>query len=104
MHQKSSIRLHPISIPHLYVLSHMHMHFASVKACCVEMAESDNDEIVEQMYHYITKSEYPSVIGEHRKRGIRKKARRFVVKDGELYCIQGKTKHKVSFTIMGLSK
>ena len=70
MHQKSSIYSHPISIPHLYVLSHMRMRFASVKACCVEMAESDNDEIVEQVYHYITKSEYPSGVGEHRKRGI----------------------------------
>ena len=65
MHQKSSICSHPISIPHLYILSHMRMNFASVKACCVEMAESDNDEIVEQVYHYIIKSEYPSGVGEH---------------------------------------
>ena len=69
------------------------------------MAESDaDDDIVEQVYHYLTKSEYPSGVSEHRKRGIRKKAKRFAVKDGELYYIQGKTKHKVSFITMGLSQ
>ena len=53
------------------------------------------------MYHYLTKNEYPSGVSEYRKREIRKKAKRFTVKDGELYYIQGKTKHKVSFIIMG---
>ena len=65
------------------------------------MAESDAaDDIVEQVYHYLTKSEYPSSISEYRKRGIRKKAKRSAVKDRELYYIQGKTKHKVSFITM----
>ena len=44
------------------------------------MAKSDaDDDIVEQVYHYLTKSEYPSGVSEYRKRGIRAKAKRFAV-------------------------
>ena len=47
------------------------------------MAESDaDDDIAEQVYHYLTKSEYPSGVSEYRNRGMRKKAKRFTVKDG----------------------
>jgi len=42
------------------------------------------------------KNQYPDGAHESKKRAIRKKAKRFVVKDGELYYIQGKTKHKVN--------
>ena len=49
----------------------------------VVMAESDiDDDIAEQVYNYLTKSEYPSGVSEYRNRGIRKKAKRFAVKDG----------------------
>ena len=70
------------------------------------MAESDaDDDIVEQVYHYLMKVSIQVVsCSEYRKRGIRKKVKRFAVKDGELYYIQGKIKHKVSFITMGLSK
>ena len=64
----------------------------------VEGSSSDED-IVEQVYK--TKNQYPDGAHESKKRAIsvRKKAKRFVVKDEELYYIQGKTKHKVSIRL-----
>ena len=53
----------------------------------VEGLSSDED-IVEQVYVYKTKNQYPDGAHESKKRAIRKKAKRFVVKDGELYYIQ----------------
>ena len=55
------------------------------------MAEVDP----EQIYLYITANEYPEDSSEGRKRAIRKKAKKFMVRDGELYYKQGETKHKV---------
>ena len=62
---------------------------------------SSSDEDIEQVYVYKTKNQYPDGAHESKKRAIRKKAKRFVVKDGELYYIQGKTKHKVSIRLNG---
>ena len=61
---------------------------------------SGSDEDIEQVYVYKTKNQYPDGAHESKKRAIRKKAKRFVVMDGELYYIQGKTKHKVSNLII----
>ena len=60
----------------------------------VEGSGSDED-IIEQVYVYKTNNQYPDGAHESKKRAIRKKAKRFVMKDGEFYYIQGKTKHKV---------
>ena len=35
---------------------------------------------------YRTKNQYPDGANESKKRAIRKKAKKFVVKDGELFC------------------
>lgn len=59
------------------------------------MAELDSDELIEEVYLYITANQYPEEASESRKRAIRKKAKKFIVKDGELYYKQGGTKHKV---------
>lgn len=44
----------------------------------MEMAELDSDdEILEQVYRYLTKSQYPDGVSESRKRAIQKKAKKF---------------------------
>ena len=60
------------------------------------MAEFNLDELIEQVYFYITKNEYPEGTSESRKCAIRKNAKRFIVSDGVLYYKQVKTKHTVS--------
>ena len=59
----------------------------------VEGSSSD-EEIIEQVFIYRTKNQYPDGANKSKKMAIRKKAKKFVVKDGELFYIQGKTKHK----------
>ena len=66
-----------------------------------DVEETSSDDVIEHVYNYKTKSEYPLGASESKKRAIRKKATKFVVKDGELYYIQGQTKHKVSTTLNG---
>ena len=67
----------------------------------VEGSSSD-EEIIEQVFIYRTKNQYPDGANESKKRAIWKKARKFVVKDGELFYIEGKTKHKVSIKYLNL--
>ena len=57
-------------------------------------SEERDQELVEQAYSYITTSTYPPECTENRKRVIRKKAKKFELKDGELYYKQ-KQKGKV---------
>lgn len=57
--------------------------------------EADRDqELVEQAYMYLTAGTYPAGCSENRKRVIRKKSKKFELKDGELYYKQ-KQKGKV---------
>ena len=51
------------------------------------------------MFTKLRTMQYPDGAHESKKRAIRKKVKRFVVKDGELYYIQGETKHKVSIFV-----
>ena len=51
----------------------------------VEGSSSD-DKIIEQVFIYRTKNRYPDSANESKKRAIRKKAKKFVMKDGELFC------------------
>jgi len=55
-------------------------------------AETD---LVEQAYQYLSTRSYPTGCSDNRKRVIRKKAKRFEVRDGELY-YKKKVKGKVS--------
>ena len=57
-------------------------------------SEERDQELVEQAYAYLTTSTYPSGCTENRKRVVRKKAKKFELKDGELYYKQ-KQKGKV---------
>ena len=57
-------------------------------------AEERDQELVEQAYVYLTSTTYPPGCDENRKRVIRKKAKKFELKDGELYYKQ-KQKRKV---------
>ena len=60
---------------------------------------SDGDkaagDLIEEVYDYMTRKRYPVGCTEGRKRSIRRKAAKFVVKDGELY-FKKKQKGKVS--------
>ena len=56
--------------------------------------EERDQELVEQAYVYLTSATYPPGCDENRKRVIRKKAKKFELKDGELYYKQ-KQKRKV---------
>ena len=56
--------------------------------------EERDQELVEQAYIYLTSTTYPPGCDENRKRVIRKKAKKFELKDGELYYKQ-KQKSKV---------
>ena len=50
------------------------------------MEESSSDEdIIEQVYVYKAKNQYPDSAHESKKRTIWNKAKRFVMKDRELY-------------------
>ena len=53
-----------------------------------------DQELVEQAYVYLTSTTYPPGCDDNRKRMIRKKAKKFELKDGELYYKQ-KQKRKV---------
>lgn len=50
-----------------------------------ESQEENEEVLVEQVYAYLTHSQYPAACDKNQKRVIRKKATRFVVRDGELY-------------------
>ena len=56
--------------------------------------EERDQELVEQAYDYLTASRYPPECTENRKRVIRKKAKKFEIKDGQLFYKQ-KQKGKV---------
>ncbi len=47
--------------------------------------EEKDAELIELAYRYLTEKTYPSGITENRKRAIRNKAKKFVVRDGELF-------------------
>ncbi len=48
-------------------------------------AEVRDQELVKEAFNYLTTSTYPPGCTENRKRVIRKKAKKFVLKDGQLY-------------------
>ena len=51
-------------------------------------SEERDQKLVEQAYSYLTTSTYPPETTENKKRVIRKKAKKFDLKDGELYYSQ----------------
>ena len=58
----------------------------------------DND-LVEDVYQYLTQGMYPALATNNQKRVIRNKAKKFSVRDGELYYInvkRGRGNNKVS--------
>ena len=60
------------------------------------MQGSDQEcDLVEQAYQYVTTRVYPEGCSDTRKRTIRKKAKKFEVKEGELFYKQ-KCREKVS--------
>ena len=61
---------------------------------CQPWIQERDQELVEQAYVYLTSATYPPGCDENRKRVIRKKAKKFELKDGELYYKQ-KQKTKV---------
>ena len=48
-------------------------------------ADDKDQELVDQAFTYLTSFRYPSDCPENRKRVIRKKAKRFVQKNGEFF-------------------
>ena len=52
-------------------------------------------DLIDEVYEYMTQRRYPLGCTEGRKRSIRRKATKFVLKDGELY-FKKKQKGKVS--------
>ena len=65
---------------------------------CVESMSDGREEggdLIEEVYEYMTQRLYPLGCTERRKRTIRRKANKFVLKDGELY-FKKKQKGKVS--------
>ena len=58
--------------------------------------EETEVDLVEQAYVYVTSKTYPEGFSENQKRIVWRKAKKFVVRDGELYFI--KKKGKVSLT------
>ena len=58
-------------------------------------ASKAEKDLVELAYQYISTKSYPPGCPESKKRIIRKKAKRFEVRDGEL-CYKKKVKGKVS--------
>ena len=59
-----------------------------------ESADERDADLVEQAYRYLTERRYPNGATENRKRAIRNKAKRFIIKDGELF-YKKKQKEKV---------
>ena len=60
-----------------------------------ESADERDVDLVEQAYRYLTDKTYPKYgATENRKRAIRNKAKRFIIKDGELF-YKKKQKEKV---------
>ena len=51
-------------------------------------ASIEDSELLEAVYEYIISLKYPVSCSENRKRAIRRKAKKFQVKDGVLYYIQ----------------
>lgn len=65
---------------------------------CVESMSDGGEEggdLIKEVYEYMTQRRYPLGCMEGRKRTIRRKANKFVLKDGELY-FKKKQKGKVS--------
>ena len=54
-----------------------------------------DDELIDQVFSYLMYNEYPDDASESKKRIIRKKAKKFVILEGELFYRQAATKHKV---------
>ena len=46
---------------------------------------NDEDDLICQVYDYIAADSYPEGCCEGRKRRIRRKPKKFIVKDGELF-------------------
>ena len=63
-----------------------------------DQPEEKDQELVEQAYAYLTTSTYPPGCTENRKRVIRTKAKKFELRDGELFYKQ-KQKGKVLSTV-----
>ena len=63
-----------------------------------EESESRDQQLLEEAYIYRTEKKYPEEATENRRRIIRKKAAKFVVKDGELF-YKMKKKDKVSLSV-----
>ena len=59
-----------------------------------ESADERDVELVELAYRHLTDKTYPNGAAENRKRAIRNKAKKFVIKDGELF-YRKKLKEKV---------
>ena len=59
-----------------------------------ESAEERDVDLVEEAYRYLTDKTYPNGTTENRKRAIRNKAKKFIIKDGELF-YRKKQKEKV---------
>lgn len=60
-----------------------------------DAASYDDADLVELAYEYITTKSYPAGCTENKKRTIRKKSKRFEVRNGEM-CYKMKQKGKVS--------
>ena len=57
--------------------------------------ESDNEvDLVDAVYLYLTEGIYPNKCSSFRKRSIRKKSKKFIIKDGVLF-FKKKKKNKV---------
>ena len=56
------------------------------------------EELIEEVFHYVTTKEYPDDCKEGRKRVIRRKAKQFVVNNGD-FMYKHKRKDRVSWCI-----
>ncbi len=56
------------------------------------------EELIEEVFHYVTTKEYPDNCKEGRKRVIRRKAKQFVVNNGD-FMYKHKRKDRVSWCI-----
>ena len=68
-----------------------------IDACMESMSDGGEEggDLIKEVYEYMTQRRYPLGCMEGRKRTIRRKANKFVLKDGELY-FKKKQKGKVS--------
>ena len=66
-----------------------------MESLCEDAGSYDDADLVELAYEYITSKHYPAGCTENKKRTIRKKSKRFEVRDGEL-CYKMKLKGTTS--------